>query len=126
MANIIFNNKNYSVDDSFLSTHSADLKSHLSTVMNGTGAVINLGGTAYSVDSAKLATAKSAFVQHLGTIAGSGHKVVIGGVEYGIDSGKVAGAVSEIEAVLGGAISGDGDENILILDESSLDDGVLG
>lgn len=103
---IIFNNKNYSVDDSFISTHSADLKSHFSNVMNGTGAVINLGGAAYNVDSAKLATAKNAFIQHLGTIAGSGHKVVIGGVEYGIDAGKVAGAVSEIEAVLGGSISG--------------------
>lgn len=109
MANIIFNNKDYSVDGSFLSTHSADLKQHLSTVMNGTGAVINLGGVAYNVDATKLAAAKSAFVQHLGTISGNGYKVVIGGVEYGIDAGKVAGAVAEIEAVLGGAISGGGE-----------------
>jgi hypothetical protein len=106
MTKIIFNNNNYSVDDSFLSTHSNDLQQHLSTVMNGTGAVINLGGTAYNVDSAKLATAKDAFVQHLGTIAGNGRKIVIGGVEYNVDAVKVAGAVSEIEAVLGGSISG--------------------
>jgi hypothetical protein len=108
MAKIIFNNNNYSVDDSFLSTHSNDLKQHLSTVMNGTGAVINLGGTAYNVDSAKLATAKDAFVQHLGTITGNGRKVVIGGVEYNVDAAKVAGAVSEIEAVLGGSHNGGG------------------
>lgn len=111
MANIIFNNKNYSVDNSFLSSHLAELKSHLSTVMSGSGATIKLDGTTYNIDSTKLSTAKNDFVSHLGTIAGSGHKVIVGGVEYGIDSGKVAGAVSEIEAVLGGAISGGGGES---------------
>ena len=96
--NIIFNNKNYSIDDASLSAATAALKSHFSTVMNGTGAVINLGGTAYNVDSAKLSAATNAFVQHLGTIAGNGYKVVINGVEYSIDAAKVADAIAQLGA----------------------------
>jgi hypothetical protein len=42
MINIIFNDKTYSVDDSSLSVATAELKSHLSTTMSGTGATINL------------------------------------------------------------------------------------
>jgi hypothetical protein len=112
--NISFNNKNYQIDEASLSTATAALKSHLSTVMNGTGAVINLGGVAYSIDAAKLSATTNAFVQHLGTIAGSGHKVMIDGVEYGIDSTKLTSAISDIEAVLAGTgeerLEGDGAE----------------
>lgn len=79
--NIVFNNKNYSIDDASLSTASAALASHLSTVMNGSGAVINLCGISYSIDSAKLSAATNAFVSHLGTVAGNGYKVVVGGGE---------------------------------------------
>lgn len=79
--NISFNNKDYSIDESSLSSATAALKSHLSTVMNGSGATINLGGTAYSIDSAKLSAATNAFVSHLVTVAGSGYKVVISGGE---------------------------------------------
>ena len=104
--NISFNNKNYSIDDTSLSSAADALKSHLSTTMNGTGAVINLGGTAYNVDFAKLTAITNAFVQHLGTIAGDGCKVVVGGVEYGVDAAKMTGAISEIEAVLNGLQSG--------------------
>lgn len=68
--NIIFNDKNYSVDESSLSEAIAELRQHLSTVMNGTGATITLDGTSYGIDSAKLSTATNAFVSHLGTIAG--------------------------------------------------------
>lgn len=104
---INFNDKNYTIDEASLSSASATLRTHLSTVMNGTGAVINLGGTSYGVDSAKLATATNAFVSHLGTIAGSGYKVMVGDVEYGVGTDKVSGAVAELETVLGGLNSGD-------------------
>lgn len=104
--NIVFNNNNYSIDESLLSSFASALQSHLSTTMNGTGATITLGGTSYNVDSAKLAAATNAFVSHLGTVAGSGYKVVVNGVEYGVDSDKMAGAVSELQNVLGGLQSG--------------------
>lgn len=107
--NISFNNKNYPIDESFLSSAAAQLQSHLSTIMNGSGATINLGGTTFNIDSTKLSTATNAFVSHLGTIAGSGSKVIINGVEYGIDSTKVQTAVSDLEIVLGG-LKSDGDE----------------
>lgn len=112
--NISFNNKNYSIDEQALSTSTAALKSHLSTVMNGTGATINFGGDVYGVDSTKLTAAKNDFVTYLGTIAGNGHKVIVDGREYSIDSAKVAGAISDIEAVLAGTgeerLEGDGAE----------------
>lgn len=104
--NIDFNDKKYSIDESSLSVSADSLKSHLSTVMKGTGATINFGGTAYGVDSTKLSTATNAFVSHLGTIAGNGKKIVIGGVEYSVGSDKVAVAIGELEAVLGGLNSG--------------------
>jgi hypothetical protein len=114
--NISFNNTNYSIDESSFSTATAELKSHLSTIMNGSGATINLGGTAYNIDATKLATETNAFVSHLGTVAGNGYKVMVGGVEYGVDSAKMAGAVAEIEAVLAGLNNpdapSDGDERL--------------
>lgn len=106
---ISFNNKEYSIDTAALSPATSALKSHLSTVMSGAGAVINLGGTAYNVDSAKLTAITNEFVAHLGTIAGDGYKVVIGGVEYGVDSSKVAGAIAELETAFGGSQSDSGD-----------------
>ena len=105
--NIPFNDKEYSVDESVLSAATAELKTHLSTVMNGTGSVINLGGVPY-IDSTKLTAATNAFVSHLGTVAGNGHKVVVNGVEYNIDSAKMAGAIADLHNVLGGLQSGDG------------------
>lgn len=122
--NIPFNNTNYSIDEASLSAATAALRTHLSSVMNGTGATINFGGTSYNVDSAKLTTATNDFVSHLGTIAGSGSKVVIGGVEYSIGSDKVASAISELETVLGGLVSGgsgsdDGGDMILIMPETN-------
>jgi hypothetical protein len=122
--NIPFDNTNYSVDESALSTASAALKSHMSTVMNGTGATINLDGTTYNIDSAKLSAATNAFISHLGTIAGNGYKVVVNGVEYSVGSDKVAGAVSELHTVLGGMHTDDG-ENLTVLDEAILEDTIL-
>jgi hypothetical protein len=98
--NIKFNDKIYSIDEATLSAASTELKSHLSTVMNGDGAVITFGGDEYSVDSTKLTSATNDFIAHLGTITGNGMKVVVGGVEYGVDSAKVAGAFADLEAVL--------------------------
>ena len=112
--NITFNNKEYLIDESSFSAANAALKSHFSTVMNGSGATINLDGAAYNIDSTKLSDAMNEFISHLGTIAGSGHKVIVNGVEYGIDSIKVADAISDIETILTGTteelLEGDGAE----------------
>ena len=103
---IIFNNSNYTIDESALQNATDALKSHLSTVMSGSGAKITIGGTTYNVDATKLATATNAFVAHLGTISGNGYKVVVGGAEYSVDSSKMTGAIGELETVLGGLNSG--------------------
>lgn len=117
--NIVFNNASYTIDESSLSAATAELQSHLSTVMSGSGAVINFGGTAYDVDSAKLVATKNDFVAHLATIAGNGAKVVVDGVEYGIDSTKLQGAISDLQTAFGnmgtstpeeGRLEGDGGE----------------
>lgn len=118
--NISFNNKNFQIDDSALSTATSALQSHFSTVMNGTGATIKLGGQSYGIDATKLSAATTEFVAHLGTISGSGHKVNVGGIEYGIGTDKVAGAVSELEAVLGGMNSGGGNGGSLITFDGDL------
>ncbi len=99
--NINLNNKTYSIDESTLDTATAELKSHLSITMNGTGAAISLGGIAYNVDSAKLSAAQNDFTSHLSTISGSGFKVAIGGVEYSVDSTNVSSAFDELESTLG-------------------------
>jgi hypothetical protein len=109
MAKIILNNKEYSIDDSVLVSISNELTNHFTNVLNGSGATINLGGTAYSIDSAKLTTATNSFISHLGTITGNGSKVTIGGVEYGVDSSKVAGAVSALGAAFAELESGGGE-----------------
>ena len=98
--NIAFNDKNYPIDEDSLSNASAVLRSHLQTVINGSGAVINLDGVSYNVDSTKLSTATNSFVSHLGTISGSDYKVVVGGVEYGIGDDKIGETVPEFETVL--------------------------
>ena len=100
--NIDFNDKNYSIDEASLSASANTLKSHLSTVMNGTGATINLGGTSYGVDATKLATTANAFVSHLGTVAGNGYKVTIGtATEVGSNTlvwdGNTEGLVSFVD-----------------------------
>ena len=46
--NISFNNKNYNIDKSSFSTSIDTLKSHLSTVMNGSGSVITFDGVSYN------------------------------------------------------------------------------
>ena len=120
--NILFGNTNYSIEESALAAAAAQLKSHLSTEMNGSGAVINLGGTSYNIDSAKLSTATNAFVSHLGTIAGSGSKVVVGGVEYSIDSNKLGDAVADLHAVLSGLHSVDDSNNDAPAEDEAYDD----
>ena len=99
--NIYFNDANYSIDESLLASASTDLKSHLSTVMNGTGVVINLGGNSYNIDSTKLSTATNALISHLGTIAGNGLKLTINGVEYSVDSTKLSSTISGLQTAFG-------------------------
>lgn len=120
MANIIipFDNKNYPIDEASLSTASAALRTHLSSVMNGTGSTINFGGTSYNIDSAKLSNARNAFISHLGTVAGNGYKVVVNGVEYNVDSAKMTSAVADLNTVLSGLQSGgNGDSNLIDMNQ---------
>lgn len=103
---IILNNTTYFIDESSLTPATTDLQSHLSTVMNGTGAVINLDDTDYNIDSVKLTAAKNNFTSHLTAIAGDDVKVVIGGVEYFVDSTKISGAVSKLATAFSKLASG--------------------
>lgn len=105
---VIFDDTNYSVEEESLAAATIELQSHLSTVMNGSGAVINLGGNSYNIDSTKLSSATNTFVNHLGTVEGNGLNVVVGGVKYSVDSNKMSNAFSEIHAVLGGLHSDNG------------------
>lgn len=98
--NIPFNGTNYLIDESVLDTAAAELQSHLQTSMSGSGAVINLGGNSYDIDSAKLTTQRNEFVSHLGTISGDGSQVTVNGVKYGVDSGKVSDAITELSTAL--------------------------
>lgn len=98
--NINFDNVDYVIEDSFLSTPKAALKDHFSNVMNGSGAAINFDGTNYSIDATKLSAVENEFVTYLGTIAGEGRKVVVNGVEYSIESAKIEDAISNIRTVL--------------------------
>ena len=99
--NIVFNGINYLIDESSLATATSNLRSHLLTVMNGSGAVINLDGDSYDVDASKLSTATRSLVSHLGTIAGNDTKIVVGGAEYFIDDAKVGNTTSILENYLG-------------------------
>ena len=108
MAIIYFNGKSFEIPEAALGVASGALRNHLSSVMNGSGATINFGGTAYGIDSTKLATATSKFVSHLGTVAGSGYKVKVGDVEFGVDSTKVAGAFDSFNAVLNDLVASGG------------------
>ena len=108
--NILFNNKNYSVDESAFAAASTALKSYMSTVMNGSGATINFGGSSFNIDSTKLTTATNAFISHLGTIGGNGYKVKVNGIEYSVDSAKLIDSVAELEDVLGDLNSGGGND----------------
>lgn len=105
--NIYLNNKNYSIEDSLLISATDSLKSHLSTVMNGTGDIINLGGVSYNIDSTKLATARTNFISALGSISGQGEKVVVSGVEFSIDSTKISGAFDALVDAFDSLESGD-------------------
>lgn len=110
--NIVFDNKNYQIDESSFAAATAELKQHLSTTMSGSGATVTFGGMSYNIDSTKLSKATTEFVSHLSTIAGSGYKVKVGGIEYGVGADKLAGALGELETVFGGFnSSGDSDYN---------------
>lgn len=127
MAKIILNNKEYTISDSVLASAIAELKSHLSTTMSGSGATIELGGVAYNIDATKLSTATNNFVAHLGTIAGEGTKIKVGNVEYSVDSAKIGGAMSELGTAFGELENGGSSDSDSVVgtwvfnDEISLD-----
>lgn len=108
--NILFNNNNYAVDESSLASAMAELKSHFSTTMNGSGATIKLGGVSYNVDSTKLTNARNDFISHLGTISGNGSKVKVNGVEYSVDSSKLTNVISVLQNTFGELQSGSSDK----------------
>lgn len=107
MAKILFNDELFNISEAALNAASERIIRVLSSVMNGTGATINFGGTIYNIDSTKLSTVTNSFVSHLGTVSGSGMKVSVGGVEYNIDSSKMSNAVSQLHTVLSGLQSGE-------------------
>ena len=104
--NISLNGTTFEIDESTLASASSDIKTHLSSVMNGEGATIDFDGATYNIDSTKLSSATSAFAAYLGTIAGSGAKVTVGGIDYSVDSTKLSGATSALQNAFG-ALSGD-------------------
>lgn len=110
--NILFDEVNYKVEDTSMSEHSNELKTHISTVMNGSGSAVKFGGTSYNIDSTKLSNTTNDFVSHLGTIAGSGHKVVVGGTQYNASSEKLTSAIDELHAILSGLHSEDEDSDL--------------
>lgn len=114
MANIIFNDKQYPIDDSILATATSELQSHFNTVINGTGAKILLGDIEYNIDSTKLTVARNELVAHIQTIAGEGMKVVINGVEYNIDATKVSGAVTELDKAFEDLKQGSDSDDVFI------------
>lgn len=128
MAKIIipFNNKNFEVDEASISAAYADLKSHLSTTMSGSGETVSFDGITYSIDATKLSNARNSFVSHLGTIAGNGSKVVVNGIEYNVGSDKISGSISELETVLENLHYNEGDgsdilDNTFPIEFNSLD-----
>ena len=74
--NISFNGKNFFINESSFATAYAELKSHLSTVMNGTGATITLDGITYNIDATKLTAAEDSFAAYLDTIGGGDEPIV--------------------------------------------------
>ena len=98
---ISFNGEIYRLDESVLSDATAELKYHLSNVMNGTGAIINIDGTSFNIDSTKLSTATNDLVAHLGAVAGNGTTIVVGGVEHSVSSAKLSDSIVELNTVLG-------------------------
>ena len=99
---ISFNGEDYRIEDADLASAITKLKSHLSTVMNGTGATIELDGISYGVDSTKLTNAKNTLTTHLGSIAGDGPSIVVNGVKYTVDSTKIENVVSDLQTVFEG------------------------
>ena len=104
---IFFDNKNYNIDETSLSSASAKLKSHLSTVMSGSGFTIDFSGITYNVDSTKLANETNNFISHIETVTGSGKKVIINGVEYSIDSSKMNDVIDCFSDILGSLSNSD-------------------
>lgn len=101
MANIVFNRKQYSIEQSIINAMINNLKNYITTNMAGTGASIQLDGQTYQISSTKYSGIVSNFVSHLGTITGDGKvKVIVNGTTYSIDSGSMNNAIVNIEDAL--------------------------
>lgn len=61
---------------------------------------INFNNKNYKINNSDLSDARTAFVTHLGTIAGQGLKIVVDGVEYSVDPVKLNDAVADLEVAL--------------------------
>lgn len=105
--NISFDNKNYNINTKYISSATDALRSHLSTVMNGTGTTVYFDDVSYNIDSSKLADAKNDFISHIETVAGSGSSIIVDGVRHFVDSAKMSGAIADLETILGSLQSGD-------------------
>ena len=66
--NIYFNEKTYSIEESNISSIKNELKTYLTTVLNGTGAEVEIDGVIYNIDSTKLSVAEGSLEAILGTI----------------------------------------------------------
>lgn len=105
---IPFHGTDYSIKESKVASAIEGLKTHLSSVMNGSGAKINFGGASYDIDSTKLTDAVNDFISHLETIAGNGMKVVINGVYHSIDIDKLTDTIADMHKALSGLSSSGG------------------
>ena len=94
--NIPFNNATYLIDDAPLASDVAKLKSHLSSVLNGSGSTVNFDGVSYNIDESKLSDITNEFVSHLRTISGTGYKVIVNGIEYSVDPTKIQDAIRDL------------------------------
>lgn len=100
MAQVILNNKTYTIDDNVLDAMRRKLKEHLSTSMSGSGAVVQFDGVDYNVDSVKLQTATSSLRDHLTHMAGSGASIQLAGQTYYVDSELLSSAVEVLDTAL--------------------------
>ena len=133
--NINFNNSEYSIKESALASAKDSLKTHLSSVMNGSGGgntIITLDGTDYTVDSTKLSTATDGFVAHIGTLAGGLEPIVWDGdpaghelgtftmTNYGITTSlvKISDRVITVEQAIGIVVTeSDGKSQVITADD---------
>ena len=123
--NIKFNNADYTVEESAIAGAKSLLKTHLTTVMNGSGASVKFDGTNYSLSSDKLNAAKDSFAAYLQSIVttGAGTEIIMDGVKYNVNSSRLSTAISNMANALAGLSGGgstEGDKWIVLTPEIEL------